>query len=96
MYGDEVTPVAMLCDVMRGIFVPPPTTDLPYQKPFSRPFACIYPLLSTSELYPSRVSFALLIVDGRLDCLLEPDVNDFVPEHCDRTPSIWIKLRDSS
>ena len=73
---------------------------------FHRPYAYVSTLVEYRSLllvyilsflrtsYSSRVSLALLIVDGRLDVLLEPGVSELFTEHFDRTPSVLTKLWD--
>ena len=70
-YEDEVKPDAILRDVIGGCsYHPPRTRYKPDSRPscrqsLVRPFACLYTLLPTNELYPFSRSLALLVVNGR-------------------------------
>ena len=72
-YSDEVKADTMLRDVMQGMSVPP-TANLLLTRSTSFPPTVPRPPV---RLYIAKIyapSFALLIVDGRSDCLLKPDV----------------------
>jgi hypothetical protein len=75
-YGDEVKADAMLHDIMRWVSVPPATNSLmtnsrpSYRQSLIRPFACIYTLLPTNEIYILLYFLALPIVSGHSGCPL--------------------------
>ena len=82
-YGNEVKADIMLRGVVREMSASPTVNPLPtrftsilpdscpsYRQSLASPFACIYTLLPTNELYILSCFLALLIVDGRSDCPL--------------------------